>query len=134
MSLHPEQFSVVALTANKNVDVMFAQCQQYQPQTVVMADVDSAKVLSDKLINNGLNQIEVSGGAGSVSDIASDAASDTVMSAIVGAAGLIPTLNAVRAAKRVLIANKEPLVMTGSLFMQEAVSYTHLTLPTIYSV
>jgi len=129
LSLHPDQFSVVALTANKNVDVMFAQCQQYKPQVVVMVDADSAKTLSDKLASEGLSQIEVLSGADSVSDVASDAASDTVMSAIVGAAGLMPTLNAVRAAKRVLIANKEPLVMTGSLFMQEASASGAVILP-----
>ena len=129
LSLHPDQFSVVALTANRNVDVMFAQCQQYKPQVVVMVDADSAKALSDKLASEGLSQIEVLSGADSVSDVASDAASDTVMSAIVGAAGLMPTLNAVRAAKRVLIANKEPLVMTGSLFMQEASASGAVTLP-----
>ena len=129
LSLHPDQFSVVALTANRNVDVMFAQCQQYKPQVVVMVDADSAKALSDKLASEGLSQIEVLSGADSVSDVASDAASDTVMSAIVGAAGLMPTLNAVRAAKRVLIANKEPLVMTGSLFMQEASASGAVILP-----
>ena len=120
VALHPEKFSVVALTANSNVEKMASQCQQFNPDVAVMADLESAKQLSEKLVTLGLPQISVLGGEQSLCDIASDASSDSVMSAIVGAAGLLPTLMAVKAGKRVLIANKEPLVMTGDLFMREA--------------
>ena len=120
VALHPEKFSVVALTANSNVEKMASQCQQFNPDVAVMADLESAKQLSEKLVILGLNQISVLGGEQSLCDVASDASSDSVMSAIVGAAGLLPTLMAVKAGKRVLIANKEPLVMTGDLFMREA--------------
>jgi len=92
VALYPELFSIVALTANKNVEKMFAQCQQFQPELVVMADVKSASVLSTKLAGIGLDKINVLSGAQSICDVAFDASSDTVMSAIVGAAGLLPTL------------------------------------------
>jgi len=120
VALHPDKFKVFALTANKNVDKMLTQCQQFKPQVVVMADQLSASQLSEKLLALGLSDIEVLAGDQSIVDIAKDASSDSVMSAIVGAAGLLPTLVAVQAGKRVLIANKEPLVMTGNLFMREA--------------
>jgi len=120
VALHPEKFSVVALTANLNVEKMALQCQQFNPEVAVMADLKSAKQLSEKLVTLGLTKISVLAGEQSLCDIASDSSSDSVMSAIVGAAGLLPTLMAVKAGKRVLIANKEPLVMTGDLFMREA--------------
>jgi len=78
------------------------------------------KELQARLTANGLTNIKVLSGEQALCDIAEDSGSDAVMSAIVGAAGLMPTLKAVRAGKRVLIANKEPLVMTGDLFMREA--------------
>jgi len=120
LSLHPELFTVHALTANHNVDKMVQQCAQHAPAVAVMADDSAAKKLSEALAQQGLVQIEVRSGADAVVDLAASKESDSLMSAIVGAAGLIPTLEAVRAGKRVLIANKEPLVMTGSLFMREA--------------
>lgn len=120
VALHPELFSVVSLTANSNVDKMALQCQQFNPEVVVMVDLGSANQLSAKLITLGLTQISVLTGEQSLCDVASDTSTDSVMSAIVGAAGLLPTLMAVKAGKRVLIANKEPLVMTGDLFMREA--------------
>jgi len=120
VALHPGQFSVVALTANSNVEKMALQCQQFNPEVAVMVDQESAKKLAVKLADLGLNRVVVLAGEGALCDVASDASSDSVMSAIVGAAGLLPTLMAVKAGKRVLIANKEPLVMTGDLFMREA--------------
>ena len=149
VALHPQRFSVVALTARQNVKQMLLQCQQFNPETVVMLDEQAAQRLITELRTIGLNHICVLSGAQSICDIAQQSDTDSIMSAIVGAAGLMPTLMAVKAGKRVLVANKEPLVMTGDLFMQEAkksgatilpidsehtVSYTHLTLPTIYSV
>lgn len=120
LALHPGDYQVVALTANQNVSKMLLQCQQFHPKLAVMADEKSAQALSELLINCGLADIDVLAGAQSICDVASASDSDSVMSAIVGAAGLMPTLMAVRAGKRVLIANKEPLVMTGDLFMREA--------------
>lgn len=120
VSLHPERYQVVGLTAASNVDKMFAQCEQFRPQVAVMADPFAAQSLSDKLRINGLTDINVEAGDLAIAELAKSDQSDSVMSAIVGAAGLLPTLCAVQAGKKVLIANKEPLVMTGDLFMQEA--------------
>jgi 1-deoxy-D-xylulose-5-phosphate reductoisomerase len=120
VQLHPEKYQVVGLTANTNVADMFEQCQQFKPNTVVMADPQSAQELSSKLAQHGLSDIAVESGADALNQLAAMSSATTVMSAIVGAAGLKPTLAAVRAGKRVLIANKEPLVMTGDLFMREA--------------
>ena len=120
LGLHPEKFEVIALTANSDVEKMLAQCQAFNPKVVVMADACAAKKLESRFVECGLASIEVLSGAQALCDVAHSSGSDVVMSAIVGAAGLMPTLMAVRAGKRVLIANKEPLVMTGDLFMREA--------------
>ena len=129
LALHPGLFCVVALTANRNVDKMLAQCRAFKPAIAVMVDVNAAQQLAAQLEAGGLSDITVLGGAEHVDAVAEDAGSDTVMSAIVGAAGLWPTLKAVRAGKRVLIANKEPLVMTGDLFMREAQACQATILP-----
>jgi 1-deoxy-D-xylulose-5-phosphate reductoisomerase len=120
VALHPERFTITALTANTNVDKMLAQCKQFEPQVVVMSEPWAADQLQQKLASIGLGHIEVKSGGEALCQVASNEGCDAVMSAIVGAAGLMPTLKAVQAAKRVLIANKEPLVMTGDLFMREA--------------
>lgn len=117
---HPEDYTIVALTANSNVAKMLAQCEQFKPQFAVMADAAAADQLRVALQASPLADIEVLAGPEAISQIAADPASESIMSAIVGAAGLLPTLEAVKAGKRVLIANKEPLVMTGDLFMREA--------------
>lgn len=129
LALHPEKYTVAGLTANANVEKMLAQCQQFQPDVVAMVDDAAAQRLSNALQETGIKSIQVLSGPQSVCDLAADQHSDTVMSAIVGGAGLLPTLEAVRAGKRVLIANKEPLVMTGRLFMREARSSGALILP-----
>lgn len=116
---HSNRFKVVALTANTNVQKMVAQCQVFAPQTVVMQDEKAAQQVSDQLSGLGL-EIEVLFGQKAICQVAEHHAVSSVMSAIVGAAGLLPTLKAVQAGKRVLIANKEPLVMTGDLFIREA--------------
>lgn len=120
VSLHPDLYSIYALTANENIEQMLLQCQQFQPKLVVMADQNAATTLAKLLRAAGLEYIEVQAGDAAIVEVAKNDAVDTVMSAVVGAAGLLPTLTAVQAAKRVLIANKEPLVMTGDLFMSEA--------------
>ena len=94
-----------------------------------MCDALAAEQLEKALADVGLEHINVLSGPGSVCEVAKSEDSDTVMSAIVGAVGLLPTLEAVQAAKRVLIANKEPLVMTGDLFMREAAKSGAIILP-----
>ena len=117
---HPERFSVVALCAASSVNKMLEQCVAFQPRLAVMAQVDAAEQLQVLLSHKGMEHIQVQSGESALLEMVQSEDIDTVMSAIVGAAGLLPTLTAVKAAKRVLIANKEPLVMTGDLFMREA--------------
>ena len=128
-SRHTDRFEVYALTAHKNVQLMFEQCKKFEPKVVVMSDVNAAKQLADKFKTNGLDKIEVLAGEGDLAEVAAMDAIDTVMAAIVGAAGMLPTLAAVKAGKRVLIANKEPLVMAGKLFMQASQDFDAVILP-----
>jgi len=120
LELHPKLFQVEALTANSNVELLFEQCCRYQPKTAVMASESAAQQLATKLSDQGFGHIEIQAGEQAIVDVACAESSHSVMAAIVGAAGLVPTLEAVKAGKRVLVANKEPLVMTGALFMQQA--------------
>ncbi len=113
---HPERFQVFALTAQQNVARLFAQCQQFQPVYAVMVDEQAAKQLAQQLQQVG-SRTEVLTGTAALEQVAADDATDYVMAAIVGAAGLLPALAAARAGKRVLLANKEALVMSGQLFM-----------------
>jgi len=129
LARHPDRFTVSALTANTNVQKMVVQCQQFKPASAVMADAAAAEHLRAELDRLGIANISVLSGATNIAMVAADSSSDLVMSAIVGAAGLLPTLEAVRGAKRVLIANKEPLVMTGDLFMREARASGAVILP-----
>ncbi|MDB4512010.1 1-deoxy-D-xylulose-5-phosphate reductoisomerase [Arenicella sp.] len=129
LALHPELYSVFALTANSNVENIFIQCKQFHPKVVVMVQAEAAELLQQSLTKAGLSDIQVQQGSQALVDLVVQNQVDTVMSAIVGAAGLMPTLAAVRAAKRVLIANKEPLVMTGDLFMREAATSGAIILP-----
>ncbi len=114
---HPDRFEVVALTAATQVDAMLGQCVQFEPRVAVMASAPHAAELAAKLKARGLST-QVAQGAAALADIAADAAVDTVMAAIVGAAGLAPCLAAARAGKRLLLANKEALVVGGAVFMR----------------
>lgn len=114
---HPERFDVVALTAATHVDQMLEQCRHHQPRMAVMASAEHASILARKLKAAGL-ATEVLAGSAALEQVAAAAEVDMVMAAIVGAAGLAPTLAAARAGKRVLLANKEALVVGGALFMQ----------------
>jgi 1-deoxy-D-xylulose-5-phosphate reductoisomerase len=116
---HPDKYRVVALTANQGVERMLEQCQQFRPVVAVMADEQSGRRLAKGLVERGI-ATEVLCGLRGLESVAAMRDADYVMAAIVGAAGLLPTLSAVRAGKRVLLANKEALVMAGHLFMQEA--------------
>ncbi len=111
-----ERFQVVALTANTQVERLFQQCQAVQPEFAVMVDADAAALLEQKIKQEGL-ATQVRQGLAGLIEVASLAQTDYVMAAIVGGAGLLPTLAAAEAGKRVLLANKEALVMSGHLFM-----------------
>ena len=113
---HPDRFRVHALTASSRDEDMASLCREFRPRYVVMADPDAALRLKERLGTDF--GVEVLAGDEGLCQVASDPDADTVMAAIVGAAGLSPTLAAVRAGKRVLLANKEALVMSGGLFME----------------
>ena len=111
---HPERYEVVALTGYRRLDVLAAQCRQFRPQYAVVPTDADRQVLAGLL--DGLS-VDILAGATALEHVAALPEVDAVMAAIVGAAGLPPTLAAVRAGKRVLLANKEALVTAGSLFM-----------------
>ena len=114
---HPERYQVFALTGFSRVAELKVLCLQHRPAFAVTADEASARVLREALRAAGLNTEVLAGEAG-LCEVAAHPAVDAVMAAIVGAAGLRPTLAAVCAGKKVLLANKEALVMSGDLFMQ----------------
>lgn len=115
---HSEAFEAFALSANNNVDRMLDLCKEFSPRYAVMADEDAAEKLFRGVKTAGLGT-EVVSGVDGLEMIAAHAEVDSVMAGIVGAAGLLPTLAAARAGKRVMLANKESLVMSGQLFMDE---------------
>jgi 1-deoxy-D-xylulose-5-phosphate reductoisomerase len=117
ISRHPERFEVFALSAATKVDELLAQCAQFSPKFAVMASAPHAVLLAEKLKQNGL-KTAVLMGDDALETIASHEETDSVMAAIVGAAGLGPCLAAARAGKRLLLANKEALVVGGELFMR----------------
>ncbi len=114
---NPDLFSVTALVAGKNVERMAQQCLEFSPRYAVMDDAQSARTLKAMLSEHG-SRTEVLSGQQAASDMAALDEVDQVMAAIVGAAGLVPTLAAIRAGKTVLLANKESLVTCGRLFME----------------
>ncbi|KEZ18850.1 1-deoxy-D-xylulose-5-phosphate reductoisomerase [Glaesserella parasuis] len=116
---NPEQYQVFALVGGKNVELITEQCQQYQPRFVALDDEQAAAKLKENLTALGL-KIEVLAGQKAICELASHSEVDMVMAAIVGAAGLLPTLSAVQAGKKVLLANKESLVTCGQIFIDEA--------------
>ncbi|BDR12679.1 1-deoxy-D-xylulose-5-phosphate reductoisomerase [Vibrio sp. STUT-A11] len=125
---NPELFSVVALAAGTNVEKMAALCRQWQPKYAVMADKSAAVALKSELCSCAPDT-EVLGGVDALCHVASLDEVDSVMAAIVGAAGLLPTMAAVKAGKRVLLANKEALVMSGQLFIDAVEKYGAELLP-----
>ena len=122
---HPDRITVHALTANRDAAGLAALCREFKPALAVIGDEAAAQQLQQDL---GAG-IRVRGGAAALAEVAGDGDADTVMSAIVGAAGLTPTLAAVRAGKRVLIANKEPLVMAGRLLLAQAEAHGATLIP-----
>ena len=125
---HPEQYSVFAVTAHSRIDALLDICKQYQPKVAVVPQ-HKVDELADKLKAAGLSQIEILTGEAGLIAVAEHPSVDVVMAAIVGAAGLLPTLAAVKAGKRVLLANKEALVMSGDIMMQAARDHGALLLP-----
>lgn len=117
----PDRFRVIGLAAKSNVDILEEQIRIFKPHWVAVEDPQKAKLLRDRLSdfskNNG--KLEIIPGAEGMKMVASHPQTEAVISAIVGAAGLIPTLEAVKSKKKVLLANKEVLVMAGELFTKE---------------
>lgn len=116
---HPEKFQVFALTAYKNVELLVKQALLCRPQYVVVVDEDSYSQTKALIQQHGL-PCEVLCGKAALEQVAADSQVQVVMAAIVGAAGLLPTMAAVNAGKKVLLANKEALVMSGELFINAA--------------
>lgn len=115
---HPDQYRVVALTANGNIDALFLQCLAHKPDYAVVANPANADAFKAKIAGSPIAHITVLAGAEALETVATLESVDAVMAAIVGAAGLLPTLAAAKAGKTVLLANKEALVMSGGIFMQ----------------
>jgi 1-deoxy-D-xylulose-5-phosphate reductoisomerase len=125
---HPGRYRVRALTAHRDVEALFRQCLAFEPAFAVMADCASARRLEQRLDAAGSRTRVLAGNEG-LERVAALEEVDYVMAAIVGAAGLLPALAAVRAGKRLLLANKEALVVAGRLFMEEAAAHGAPILP-----
>lgn len=113
---HPERFRIIALTANRDMQGMLEQCLRWEPEYAVMSQADAALQLERELRTRGAATRVLQGEQG-LCEVATLAETEYLMAAIVGAAGLVPVLAAARAGKRILLANKEALVMSGDLFM-----------------
>ncbi len=116
VSRHKDKYEIVALTANRNIELLAEQCETWKPKYAVIAEHDLAESLRTTLTSKGIDTEVLSGSEG-LQYVAALPEAHYVMAAIVGAAGLLPTLAAAKAGKRVLLANKESLVMSGKLFM-----------------
>jgi 1-deoxy-D-xylulose-5-phosphate reductoisomerase len=128
VSRHHDKYAITALTANSDVDKLEQQCLQWQPGYAVMANPDAAQQLRERLLKTSINTEVLSGNEG-LTQVAAMPAVDVVVAGIVGAAGLLPTLAAAQAGKRILLANKEALVMSGQLFMDAVHTNGALLLP-----
>ncbi|CCD29550.1 1-deoxy-D-xylulose 5-phosphate reductoisomerase (DXP reductoisomerase) [Candidatus Glomeribacter gigasporarum BEG34] len=125
---HPERFSVFALCAHRNLKRLAEQCLQFAPEYAVIGSAADAAQLKTRLARAGLRTQALCGEA-ALAALAADSGCDTVIAAIVGAAGLAPTLAAARAGKRLLLANKEALVMSGALLMDAVRRHHAILLP-----
>ena len=125
---HPDKYSVFALTGNQQIEKLAAQCQRHRAEFAVVNDAPAASRLQALLLDAKC-PTEVLYGAEALCQVASAVQVDTVMAAIVGAAGLMPTMAAVNAGKKILLANKESLVMAGGLFMQAVRASGSVLLP-----
>ncbi|CBY86060.1 MULTISPECIES: 1-deoxy-D-xylulose-5-phosphate reductoisomerase [Haemophilus] len=125
---NPEKYHAFALVGGKNVETMFEQCIKFRPHFAALDDVNAAKILREKLIAHHI-PTEVLAGQQAICELAAHPDADQIMASIVGAAGLLPTLSAVKAGKRVLLANKESLVTCGQLFIDAVKNYGAKLLP-----
>lgn len=114
---NPGRWQVLALTAARSVDAMVRDCLEFSPRFAVMVNEKAASDLAGRLKTHGCST-QVLGGQAALCEVAAHPDAHSVMAAIVGAAGLAPTMAAVRAGKRILLANKEALVMSGAFFME----------------
>ncbi len=128
LARHPERYSVFALTADRRWQVLATQCLEHNPRYAVLNDEAAASALAEELRRQGC-KTEVLQGADALAQVASHDDVHVVMAAIVGAAGLLPTLAAVKAGKKVLLANKEALVMAGGLFTRAVADHGATLLP-----
>ena len=127
VSRHPEKYKVIALTANTNIEDLFQQCLIHHPEYAVVVDESRAETFEAKIKSSKISDIKVLSGKSALEQVATLDNVDSVMAAIVGAAGLLPSLAAAQAGKAVLLANKEALVMSGNIFMEAvAESGAHL--------
>ncbi len=117
VSRHPDKYRVIALTAQQQDGLLFEQCERFQPRYAVLLDEAASERLSKRIAAAGLDT-EVLCGAGALERVSTLAEVDAVMAAIVGAAGMQSTLAAAHAGKKILLANKETLVLAGHLFME----------------
>ncbi|MDD4914179.1 MAG: 1-deoxy-D-xylulose-5-phosphate reductoisomerase [Methylococcales bacterium] len=115
---HPDLYKVVALTANGNIDVLFQQCLVHHPEYAVVASEHRADEFRQRIAASTVADIKVLSGSEALQQVATLDTVDSVMAAIVGAAGLLPTLAAAKAGKTILLANKEALVMSGQIFLK----------------
>jgi len=123
---HPQRFRIFALSANERIDALAELCLQYKPRYAVVAHAAQAEALGKRL---GAGVTQILAGQPGLEQIAAHPETDCVMAAIVGAAGLAPTLAAARAGKKVLLANKEALVMAGPIFMDAVRAHGATLLP-----
>lgn len=128
LSQHRGQFSVYALTANKRVEELERQCEQFRPEVAVVGSASDASLLEKNLRAKGI-RTEILYGEKALCDVAASSECDAVMAAIVGSAGLVPALAAARAGKKLMLANKEALVMSGQLFIDAVVASGATLLP-----
>ncbi|KGQ30976.1 1-deoxy-D-xylulose 5-phosphate reductoisomerase [Gallibacterium genomosp. 2] len=123
-----KDYQVFALVANSNVELITEQCLEFEPLFVALANHDAAKQVAEKLKRQGC-ATEVLAGEEAICELAAHEKADMVMAAIVGAAGLLPTLSAIKAGKRILLANKESLVTCGQVFLNAVKQYGATLLP-----
>jgi 1-deoxy-D-xylulose-5-phosphate reductoisomerase len=115
---HSDQYQVIALTANTNIETLYTQCLEFKPQYAVVVNAEKGAEFKAKIASTELADMQVLIGAEALVEVATLESVDSVMAAIVGAAGLLSALAAAKAGKTVLLANKESLVMSGDIFMQ----------------
>ncbi|PAT34896.1 1-deoxy-D-xylulose-5-phosphate reductoisomerase [Vandammella animalimorsus] len=129
LARHPGRFEVFALTAGRNVQRLVQQCVQFQPRYAAVPEADVAQALRQQLREQGVSGTQVLVGSQAIAQLAAHEEVDTVMAAIVGVAGLPPALAAVQAGKKLLLANKEALVVGGGWFMQQVRMHGATLLP-----